>query len=924
MRPIRMTVSAFGPFAEETEIDFSKLGDSGLYLVTGDTGAGKTTIFDAIVYALYGEASGEGRQGSMFRSKYAKLETRTFVELEFACNNQIYVVSRNPGYTRQRLKGTGTATQKSDARLVFQDDRQPVTGLLEVTKKITEIIGLDRNQFTQIVMLAQGEFQKFLMASTEEKETIFRNIFHTQNYQELQTKLKDRGGQLKNEYEDYENQISRLIKNVTCGEESAFSEELTSLQGQQELVNQEEFAHLLEQLLAEQKTALQQLDKEMKDREKQLATLNEQIGVAVNLQGAKEELTRIETFLKAGQQELAKLVETKKKAVEAAGACDELTAKVAQVQQKLGDYAHLTKLSKQQETTKKEYETGEQTLAQYEKSVKENQEKILQLQAVTEEKKDCGKLRLSMAHRLEEISRQKKEMEDFQSLFGQFEKQQQQVEKQQQLCRKKLAEYEELSREYNHLYQGFIRSQAGILAQSLQEGDPCPVCGAVSHPKPAELSEEICTREELEKKKEKVDKKDQEAREQGLKAEGLLTTCNAMRQQLAEKADALLGEGELEAVKPLLEERLSKLLEEKEKGEKELTDYQQGEEAYEEAQKQLPVLSESQKEMENAVAKQRELQTGRAKDLEHLEENLESLKKELIYKNEEEALAAIEEWNRQKENLQKAKDTAEKAVADYDKEIAAKRAKQQTLEEQLRENQTKPYEELIKQRQDLQSDKQRIQAKRDHLYRRCENNQESGRQALEMWEKLTQVEERYVSMKNLSDTVNGNLSGKNRIMLETYVQMTYFDLILNQANVRLLSMTDGQYELVRKRGASNQKSQSGLELEVWDHYTSSLRSVHTLSGGESFMASLALALGLSDEIQMKAGGIRLDTMFVDEGFGSLDEETLSKAIDVLAGLTEGNRLVGIISHVEELKQRIDKQIVVTKDAATGSRVEVSI
>jgi exonuclease SbcC len=246
------------------------------------------------------------------------------------------------------------------------------------------------------------------------------------------------------------------------------------------------------------------------------------------------------------------------------------------------------------------------------------------------------------------------------------------------------------------------------------------------------------------------------------------------------------------------------------------------------------------------------------------------------------------------------------------------------LEEQLRENQTKPYEELIKQRQDLQSDKQRIQAKRDHLYRRCENNQESGRQALEMWEKLTQVEERYVSMKNLSDTVNGNLSGKNRIMLETYVQMTYFDLILNQANVRLLSMTDGQYELVRKRGASNQKSQSGLELEVWDHYTSSLRSVHTLSGGESFMASLALALGLSDEIQMKAGGIRLDTMFVDEGFGSLDEETLSKAIDVLAGLTEGNRLVGIISHVEELKQRIDKQIVVTKDAVTGSRVEVSI
>jgi exonuclease SbcC len=189
---------------------------------------------------------------------------------------------------------------------------------------------------------------------------------------------------------------------------------------------------------------------------------------------------------------------------------------------------------------------------------------------------------------------------------------------------------------------------------------------------------------------------------------------------------------------------------------------------------------------------------------------------------------------------------------------------------------------------------------------------------------MSEVEGRYVSILNLSDTVNGGLRGKDKIMLETYIQMTYFDRILNQANVRLLRMTDGQYELVRKQGASNQKSQSGLELEVWDHYNGSLRGVQTLSGGESFMASLALALGLSDEIQMGAGGIRLDTMFVDEGFGSLDDETLSKAIDVLAGLTEGNRLVGIISHVTELKQRIDRQIVVKKDAVSGSQVEVSI
>lgn len=922
MRPIRMTVSAFGPFAEEVQIDFEKLGNQGLYLITGDTGAGKTTIFDAIIFALYGEASGGYRESTMFRSKYAKPERKTFVELVFSYNNLEYKVRRNPEYERPKERGEGMTVQKAEAELYFPDDRQPVTKASEVTKAVTDIIGLDRNQFTQIAMLAQGEFRKFLMAPTKDKEVIFRNIFHTGNYQLLQNKLSEEARNCYKEYDKLKQRTLQSMEGITCEPDSIHEPRLLQMKEAKELVNCKEFEELQQEIVDEQRALLEQIDKERIQEESRLATLNERIGVAETLQKAEEELVSVQRFLNTAGEELEKRKTVERQAVSEGKVCDELTTKAAQIEQKLGEYSRQTELLGKLAATKKAYEQGEKQLEDSKKKLERIKKEVADNQLILEEKKDCGRNRIQTEHRVEQGLRQKEELSKLQALFSQFEKQKEEVQKAQKVCEKKLAEYQSVSEEYNHLQQGFILAQAGILAQGLKENHPCPVCGSISHPHPAQLSEEVCTKEELENKKEEVARKDTEAKKEGLKVERLLAAGKAMEAQITEKSGSLVGETDIAQVKELILRKISEIEPEIAELKRELECLKKDEQEWEQANQHLPSLVKEQQLQEERMASGRESLTEKKKDIEHWTTDLEKLQKELVYEDEKTAREEIAKLLKQKEKLQKEKEEAKKALADYEKEIARQEAARQMLEKQLSEGKEKPLNELQTERTQLKSRIQLLQNQRDDVYRRYQNNEESGRQVIKEWERLSETEEKYRSIQNLSETMNGNLKGKDKVMLETYIQMTYFDRILNRANIRLLKMTDGQYELIRKKGASNQRSQSGLELDVKDYYNGTLRSVHTLSGGESFMASLALALGLSDEIQMGAGGICLDTMFVDEGFGSLDDETLSKAIEVLAGLTEGNRLVGIISHVTELKQRIDKQIVVRKDMANGSEISL--
>lgn len=922
MRPEKMILSAFGPFAKETVIDFHKLGENGLYLITGDTGAGKTTIFDAIIFALYGEASGEYRESTMFRSKYATAGTKTFVELTFSCNGKVYTVWRSPEYERPKERGEGMTTQAARAELVFPDDRQPVTKTSEVTKQIVEIIGLDRNQFTQIAMLAQGEFRRFLLAGTSDKEEIFRNIFHTENYKALQRQLSEEAKACYKEYVELKQRTLQSVEGISCGEESPYAKELFAFQQQKELVDREAFEGLLRDILKEQESELIEYEKQVKEKEDELAVLNEKIGVAANLIQAKQELEAVGKFLEESEKRHQQLVDGKMQAEEAAKVCDSLTAKYAQIEGTLDSYARQTELMKKKEHTEKQLQQCIKDMEKWKQEIDGARKTIRMLELTQKEKRDCGKLRVQAEHEKEKLLRRQTELQDLEGQSGQLSRQQKELEKAQEKLKKSIGEHGQENAKYQQMQDAFLRAQAGLLAQNLQENMPCPVCGSLAHPKPAVLAEEICTREELNRIKSVVEKKEKTANEAGLQAERLHEKLTQLQKNVETLCQKLFDGMEVSDMKGMAEQGLQNVTVQLEEICKQITAYKNGEAEYERAASELPRMNDKQREKEQRFQEGKEKQAVLQKDQEHILSQLEALNKELLYEDEKTARTVMAKLTEEKQELLGNQETAAKKLADYEKQLAEQKAKKQTLESQLVKGQKQTLEELQHLRNTVTLQKQDIEKQKTQLNRRYHNNEEASKQVLAEWEKLLAVEIRCQSVQNLSDTANGTLKGKDKIMLETYIQMSYFDRVLNRANRRLLNMTSGQYELVRKKEASNQRSQSGLELDIKDYYNGSLRSVQTLSGGETFMASLALALGLSDEIQMGTGGIKLDTMFVDEGFGSLDDEMLSKAIEVLSGLTEGNRLVGIISHIKELEQRIDKQIVVTKDMAGGSKVEI--
>ena len=922
MKPEKMTISAFGPFAGEVTIDFTKLGENGLYLITGDTGAGKTTIFDAITFALYGEASGDYRESAMFRSKYAKEDTKTFVELTFSYAGKQYFVRRNPEYLRPKGRGEGMTTQRSEAVLEFPDNRQAVTKPTDVTKAITELIGLDRNQFTQIAMIAQGEFRKLLMASTKDREAIFRDIFCTGNYKRLQDKIKDEFLAKYKEYDSLSRRILQYMEGIQCKEDSLYFEELQRLKGQKQVVKQEEFYGLMEKILEEEKEELKVYEKELGQLNKSLMAVNERIGVATNLNKAARNLEKVKQALSTLQSEYEEKKELLKNAQEEAKICDVLSVEMIRIQEKLADYQKQSALRKQ--ITEKEKELT-RTAKELDKAIAERERKnqeLSKLKNTIEQKKEIGKEKLIVENQLEKLVSLWKEIEEFDGKLSEFheliEKTDTAKKQYQEAAKKCMAEKEA----FNRKEQMFYDAQAGVLAQDLQEGMPCPVCGSTTHPKLAVKPDVVLSKEEFDKAKEHLQRVEKEREQLSITAGELEGQVKLSKESIRKKTEQLFSTDEFQQAEQLLKEKKEQLTKEKASLQKQIADCKAGEEAYQKASEQLPLVTASWEEQENKIRENKEVQVKMTVETTHLKESLAALEKGLLYADEKTAKEKMRNLKVQKDGLEKAVKTAQDNLLKCEKEIEEKTGQKKMLNKQLASGLDKDLPALTEEKKMLSEQIKQYQSKKDTDYIRYQNNKEAGERIDKEWKKLLEVEESYKMLKSMSDTANGNLAGKDKVMLETYIQMTYFDRILNRANLRLLNMTGGQYELVRKKTASNQRSQSGLELDVCDHYNGSTRSVHTLSGGESFMASLSLALGLSDEIQMAAGGIHLDTMFVDEGFGSLDDETLSKAIKVLNGLTEGNRLVGIISHVTELKQCIDRQIVVTKDSVMGSRVEL--
>ena len=934
MRPLRLTLSAFGPYAAETTLDLEKLGRGGLYLITGDTGAGKTTLFDAITYALYDHSSSGIREGSMLRCKYADDKTPTFVELEFEVHGVRYTVRRNPEYQRPKTRGEGMTTEKADATLTYPDTRPPVTKAKDVTAAVQEIIGLDYNQFSQIVLIAQGQFTKLLNASTEERSRIFRKLFRTQRYAQLQERLQAEAAALNQQRTAQNAKLDSLLGGLQFSPEDPDAEALRALCAQ---TVPETALALLDALTARQAAALEEASTALHITEAQLDKVQQQLGAAAQAQRLAQQLAARQAELAAAKPALdAARAEADRHAGDAAQ-LDALTAQVTQAQSALAAYDALDTLCRQQTEAR---DAARLAAAQAQKRRTQLDSLNAALAAAETELAalaDAGTRLLALQNRSAQLAQRGEALAKLEQRLAECQHQAKRAHKAQESYRAAAAAQDEARARRDALERAFLDAQAGLLAESLVEGVPCPVCGSTHHPARALLPHTAPTQAQVEAARQAAAEADRQAQNASAAAQSALAAANEAKTSLRRDAETLLPERFTapEGTVPLTFALMTNVLAEENaalqtaqtdcKAQCRQADADCRRKAQLEADRQAktrqrPTLEQAAAEADRSAAAQNA-------SADALEGQIAERRAALPYPRRADAQAALDKLEADRRTLRTGMDTAQRKLKQAEQSVAAAEAAVEALTAQQTAAQkglpARSAEELTAQQTELTAARETLRSREKQLSAQLLPNRKTAAQYRAAAEARQALESRWQWVSALAATAGGTLTSKQKIRLEAYIQMNYLDRILRYANTRLMQMTAGQYELERI-GAENQRSQSGLDLGVIDHYNGTRRSVKTLSGGESFKASLALALGLSDEVQSSAGGIRLDTLFLDEGFGSLDEESLELAIRVLSGLTEGDRLVGIISHVGALKDRIDRQVVVHKARTGGSTVELRV
>lgn len=993
MRPTQLTISAFGPYAGEIKLDMDALGDRGLYLISGDTGAGKTTIFDAITFALYGNASGEARRPKMLRSKYALPDAGTFVEMSFVYNGMEYSVRRNPEYMRAKQRGEGETKEKPDAELNMPDGRV-ITGDKAVTQEIETLLGLSREQFSQIAMLAQGIFSRLLSGKTEDRGIIFREIFGTRPYQQFQEKLKEQAKALYGQYADTRKSIEQYTGGVIPGDER---EDLAIRWKEAQKGSLEVMLALLEQMITADREEENALDGKMKAIREEMSALGLKLGKAQSASKVFKDLEAARLILDREAPRLAAAKGNYNKEKEGQAERDILMVTITKMEEAMKSYARYDGLAAGREECLKRIGRLKANALRNQEEEARWREQLLKEDNELAALKTAGEDYQAAQSAIEKLAEYRTRVDSLVGELSEYHRERKNLEQAQELYREADETRRRADQVYKSLYQRFLDNQAGILARELVEGSPCPVCGSTVHPAPAGPGQAAggrnpaaggrnpadtfpCAYPDCDVTKELVDQaaKDSEARtrtasELSLKAGRLAGSLETRYTRMRQQIDAEVG-----SWKEAWRERLNQ---EEDRGDGGAA----GSPAARMEQRQhfLKVWEDMLGELKDQLARQEaaakkraaecrarlkhkeeleKARVGHQKSLEEAGEKRQQVLKLLIEAEEREKgledqikeLAGklpFKDRNQAREELagkraafeagEKAFREAEKTYLEVSQKAADARSRMEALRAQLQD--TEPDTELdagldreltalglARQMEELTAAQERAKAeldlqeqKKSRIHHRLETNRAAYSRILKQKDAMEEIQQQWTWVKSLADTAAGEVGGKEKITFETYVQMAYFERIIARANTRFMVMSGGQYELKRCSEEDN-RGKSGLGLNVVDHYNGTQRSVRTLSGGESFQASLSLALGLSDEIQSAAGGIRLDTMFVDEGFGSLDEDTLNLAMKALGDLAEGRRLVGIISHVTELKERIERQIVVVKEKSGGSRARIQV
>lgn len=1060
MKPLKITMSAFGSYAGEVTVDFEKAGH-GIFLITGDTGAGKTTIFDAIAFALFGESSGRKRDGSMMRSQYAPDERETFVTLVFSQKGERYQVRRRPSYLRlsrrKNKNGEYTTVQvTAQASLILPDGTEYPGGIREVNQKLQELIGVDYGQFSQIAMIAQGDYLRLLHASSRERKEIFSKIFDTGVYRQVQTRLKEENDRMAAALEDGRKLIAHELGDVQMSPER--EEEWQALLTRPE-TGAEQIEEALSRFLSEQEKALKDMALQKKEKEqaersleeklrqaeeinRQLALLEKEREALSLLLSRKEEQEELEKRLSLAQkaektepaqrnfQERKKELDAGQKRQKERKEALALLQKNAQaaireaeeerkrydarfpgLQEELVKLQNDLPLFEQCKKARAEQEEAARREAQAGKRRNEAQEQLESLKQQLETlKKEQERLEGAAGEadalklRLEGLKRQKERLLRLAQQLSEWKKT---VQKREEKMREAEAALQELARRdraYAERNQAFLAAQAGLMAEKLTEGSPCPVCGSLHHPTPAALLESAVTQEAVERAKQERDEAERKSRRIAGESAGLVESCRRQRFSMEQELGVLMQEeagtalswedcgeeafGErvtawgrgshaacmenIRQVQKRLEEaqQAGMLLEEKkqeqtrteEKREKAEAQKEEADRlllemreklaaaksALEQIRKRLPGqteeeargalarLTEEKKRLEEGLSQAEERKNTllqqekeQAGALQAAEENAERLKKAL----EAAALAWENSWKEQGFDTEEACLQARASAADmeawkrtraaYDQELLRSRERTAQLEKQLAGQERTAAEvlqTLADRRETCRQEREKLEADSGQLTAVWGRNRKALENLKRLWKGQETQEKEYRLLRHLFQTANGRLSGTAGLDFQTWVQRQYFQRMIQAANRRLSVMADGQFLLqCRSLDALGKQGEVGLDLDVYSMVTGKVRDVKTLSGGESFLTALAMALGMADVIQSTAGYVQIDAMFIDEGFGSLDEESRMRAIRILQDLAGGKRLIGIISHVQELKDQIDRKLIVKKDEK-GSHV----
>lgn len=918
MRPLKLTLSAFGPYAGLETLDFTLLGDSGLYLITGDTGAGKSTIFDAITFALYGKDSGKDRRERSFRSMYAESDSQeTFVELTFLHQGREYTVRRQPEYERFS-KRSGKNTLKGAEATLLCPDGTIITKKTQVTEKIVELLGINRDQFKQIAMIAQGDFLELLQAESDRRREIFQKIFDTRIYARAQKLLGEESARLMDQQKSLQGGIARYAAGVQCPEDSPLAEQAALARAGGLPTSQ--LAGLLEQLLAAdegEKTALAEQQAELTQAMNELAG---QISLEQERQKSRQELAAAQGRKITLEAELAGARQTQAAARARQGEMEQLQKEAAALEHQLPDYDRREEYRQKARTRAEDLARAQKGLA----GLKAQREQLAALYAAAQaeaeplQNAEADRVRAEQAlkewqARQERLTAAGKNWQAGARLLHQAQAAYQQAE----------AEAKQALEQYDRQSTLSRQEKAGLLARDLQEGAPCPVCGSLHHPNPAPPPAGAVSEEELE----------------GLRAKW--ETASARAQKAAEAASAAKGRAEQQAA--ALRQEMANLPAESSASEalpEQLTAAlarlaaetqaaaQALQEAVQRAQHQAELNAKLTQWAEKIETLRTRIENGERYCIQLAEQEkagaaaLAQLEETLSWPDGPAARAALAEKQNAAKAIQSAMERADQNAQRIAAALAGAEGVIHSLESQLAGAEPMDLEAARTRWAQLKSQQAGLTAQSEAVSARLIQNRAALEGIQNQSAQAAALADRLQMVKGLSDTAAGSVSGKEKVDFETYILRSYFDRILRQANHRFLEMSGGQYELCRREKSEDLRRASGLELEVLDHYNGTRRDIKTLSGGESFLASLSLALGLADVVQASAGGVQIQAMFIDEGFGTLDEETLRLAMESLIRLSSGDRLVGIISHVAELKNRIEKQIVVTKTRSGGSRAEI--